>query len=97
MRSITHGKVCDEVAIEGALESGHLAGHAGDVGFPPPPPPKDHPWRTMPNHGTTPHRSGTSLSAQHRHAGGVRETSKSFFAGAAVRDEHLVVRCFFWD
>src|SRR5688500_7612029 len=33
--------------------------------------PKDHPWRTMPHHGMTPHTSGTSLSAQARYATGV--------------------------
>jgi hypothetical protein len=30
-----------------ALESGQLAGYAGDVWFPQPAP-RDHPWRTMP-------------------------------------------------
>lgn len=59
------GKICDKDAIADALKSGHLAGYAGDVWFPQPPP-KDHPWRTMPNNAMTPHISGTSLSAQHR-------------------------------
>ena len=40
-----------------ALESGQLAGYAGDVWFPQPAP-ADHPWRTMPHHGMTPHISG---------------------------------------
>ena len=40
-----------------ALESGQLAGYAGDVWFPQPAP-NDHPWRTMPHHGMTPHTSG---------------------------------------
>ena len=31
----------------------------------PQPPPKDHPWRTMPHHAMTPHVSGTTLSASH--------------------------------
>src|ERR1700722_4606780 len=66
------GKICDRDAIVRALESGQLAGYAGDVWFPQPPP-KDHPWRTMPHHGMTPHISGTSLSAQTRYAAGVRE------------------------
>ncbi len=57
------GKLCDRDAVAAALESGQLAGYAGDVWFPQPPP-KDHPWRTMPHHGMTPHVSGTSLSAQ---------------------------------
>ncbi|ORW24329.1 hypothetical protein AWC19_09435 [Mycobacterium palustre] len=35
----------DQRAIVAALESGQLAGYAGDVWFPQPPT-KDHPWRT---------------------------------------------------
>ena len=62
-------KICDRDAIVRALQSGQLAGYAGDVWFPQPPP-KDHPWRTMPHHGMTPHTSGTSLSAQTRYAAG---------------------------
>ncbi|MGH8480074.1 MAG: NAD-dependent formate dehydrogenase, partial [Gammaproteobacteria bacterium] len=46
------GKICDRDAIARALESGRLAGYAGDVWFPQPPP-EDHPWRTMPHHGMT--------------------------------------------
>src|SRR5688572_30119290 len=61
------GKICDREAVVRALESGRLAGYAGDVWFPQPAP-RDHPWRTMPNHGMTPHVSGTSLSAQARYA-----------------------------
>ena len=49
-----------------ALESGQISGYAGDVWFPQPAP-NDHVWRTMPNHGMTPHTSGTSLSAQARY------------------------------
>jgi formate dehydrogenase len=41
-------KICDRDAIVRALESGQLAGYAGDVWFPQPAP-KDHPWRTMPH------------------------------------------------
>jgi hypothetical protein len=37
----------------------------GDVWYPRPAP-ADHPWRTMPHHGMTPHISGSSLSAQAR-------------------------------
>ena len=48
------GKICDRDAIVRALESGQLAGYAGDVWFPQPAP-QDHPWRTMPHHGMTPH------------------------------------------
>ncbi len=66
------GKICDRDAVVRALESGQLAGYAGDVWFPQPAP-QDHPWRTMPHHGMTPHISGTSLSAQARYAAGTRE------------------------
>lgn len=59
------GKICDRDAISDALKSGQLAGYAGDVWFPQPPP-NDHPWRSMPHHGMTPHTSGTTLSAQAR-------------------------------
>jgi formate dehydrogenase len=73
-----------------ALESGQLAGYAGDVWFPQPPT-QDHPWRTMPHHGMTPHTSGTSLSAQARYAAGVREILECWFAGTPIRDEYLIV------
>ena len=84
------GKICDRDAIARALESGRLAGYAGDVWFPQPPP-KDHPWRTMPHHGMTPHISGTSLTAQARYAAGVREILECWFEGRPIRNEYLVV------
>lgn len=85
------GKLCDRDAIARALESGQLAGYAGDVWFPQPPP-QNHPWRTMPHHGMTPHISGTSLSAQARYAAGVREILECYFAKRPIRDEYLVVQ-----
>jgi formate dehydrogenase len=84
------GKICDRDAIARALESGQLAGYAGDVWFPQPPP-ADHPWRSMPHHGMTPHISGTSLSAQARYAAGTREILECFFDGRPIRDEYLIV------
>ena len=81
------GKICDRDAIVRALESGQLAGYAGDVWFPQPAP-KDHPWRTMPHHGMTPHISGSSLSAQTRYAAGTREISRELFRQEA--DPHRV-------
>lgn len=54
-------------AVVRALNSGQLAGYAGDVWYPQPPPP-DHPWRTMPYEAMTPHVSGSTLSAQARYA-----------------------------
>jgi formate dehydrogenase len=84
------GKICDRNAIARALESGQLAGYAGDVWFPQPAP-KDHPWRTMPHHGMTPHISGSSLSAQARYAAGVREILECWFEKRPIRTEYLIV------
>lgn len=84
------GKICDREAVARALESGQLAGYAGDVWFPQPAP-NDHPWRTMPNHGMTPHISGSSLSAQSRYAAGTREILENWFAGKPLRSEYLIV------
>ena len=84
------GKIADRDAIVRALESGQLAGYAGDVWFPQPAP-KDHPWRTMPHHGMTPHVSGTTLSAQTRYAAGTREILESFFSKKPIRTEYLIV------
>jgi formate dehydrogenase len=84
------GKICDRDAIAAALETGQLAGYAGDVWFPQPAP-KDHPWRTMPHHGMTPHISGSSLSAQARYAAGTREILECWFADKPIRNEYLVV------
>jgi formate dehydrogenase len=84
------GKIVDRDAVVRALESGQLAGYAGDVWFPQPAP-KDHPWRTMPHHGMTPHISGSSLSAQARYAAGTREILESYFANKPIRTEYLIV------
>ena len=84
------GKICDRDAVVRALESGRLAGYAGDVWFPQPAP-RDHPWRTMPWHGMTPHTSGTSLSAQARYAAGTREILECWFEGRPIREEYLIV------
>jgi formate dehydrogenase len=84
------GKIVDRDAVVRALESGQLAGYAGDVWFPQPAP-KDHPWRTMPHHGMTPHISGSSLSAQARYAAGTREILESYFDKKPVRTEYLIV------
>ncbi len=82
--------ICDRDAVVRALHSGQLAGYAGDVWYPQPAP-ADHPWRTMPNNGMTPHISGSSLSAQARYAAGTREILESFFGGTKIRDEYLIV------
>ncbi len=84
------GKICDREAVAAACRSGQLAGYAGDVWFPQPAP-RDHPWRSMPHHGMTPHTSGTSLSAQARYAAGTREILECWFEGRPIREEYLIV------
>ena len=85
------GKICNKDDIAEALKSGQLSGYAGDVWFPQPAP-NDHVWRSMPNHGMTPHTSGTSLSAQARYADGVREILECFFDKKPIRDPYLIVK-----
>ncbi len=84
------GKICDRDAVAEACRTGQLAGYAGDVWFPQPAP-QDHPWRTMPHHGMTPHISGSSLSAQARYAAGAREILECWFDGRPIREEYLIV------
>jgi formate dehydrogenase len=84
------GAIVDRDAVVRALESGQLAGYAGDVWYPQPPP-ADHPWRTMPNNAMTPHTSGTSLSAQARYAAGTREILEDSFAARPIRETYLIV------
>src|SRR6202161_1477262 len=83
-------EICVRDAVVAALKSGQLAGYAGDVWYPQPPP-ADHPWRSMPNNAMTPHVSGTTLSAQARYAAGTREILEDFFADKSIRDEYLIV------
>ncbi|MGC4987516.1 NAD-dependent formate dehydrogenase [Streptomyces sp. DT193] len=83
-------RIVDRDAVDRALRGGRLAGYAGDVWYPQPAP-ADHPWRTMPHHGMTPHISGSSLSAQARYAAGTREILECWFAGRPIRDEYLIV------
>jgi hypothetical protein len=85
------GRIVNRDDVVTALESGQLAGYAGDVWYPQPAP-ADHPWRTMPHHGMTPHTSGTSLSAQARYAAGTREILECFLEDRPIRDEYLIVK-----
>lgn len=85
------GKICDALAIRDALESGQLAGYAGDVWFPQPAP-QDHPWRTMKHQAMTPHTSGTTLSAQSRYAAGVLEILECHLEGRPIRTEYLIAQ-----
>ena len=84
------GKIANREAVAAAVNSGQLAGYAGDVWFPQPAP-QDHPWRTMPHHGMTPHTSGTTLSAQARYAAGTREILECWFEKRPIREEYLIV------
>lgn len=83
--------ICERDSIVRALENGQLAGYAGDVWYPQPPP-ADHPWRKMPYHGMTPHISGSSLTAQSRYAAGTREILECFFADRPIRNEYLIAQ-----
>ncbi len=84
------GRIVDTDALVAAVKSGHLAGYAGDVWYPQPAP-KDHPWRSMPNHAMTPHVSGTTLEAQRRYADGIRDCLERFFAGKPLDRDYLIV------
>ena len=83
-------EIMERDAVVRALESGQLAGYAGDVWYPQPPA-ADHPWRTMPHNAMTPHISGSSLNAQARYSAGTREILEDFLAGRPIRDEYLIV------
>lgn len=84
------GAIADRDAIVRALESGQLAGYAGDV-WDPQPAPADHPWRSMPHHAMTTHTSGTTLTSQAKYAAGTREILEDYFAGRPLRPEYLIV------
>lgn len=88
--NIARGAIVDADALVEAMESGHLAGYAGDV-WDPQPAPANHPWRTMPHHALTPHVSGTTLEAQKRYARGVRDSLKAFLEDQAIRDDYVMV------
>jgi formate dehydrogenase len=84
------GRLVQRDAVVHALNAGHIAGYAGDVWFPEPAP-LNHPWRTMPFNGMTPHISGSTLSAQARYAAGTLEILQNFFEGTPIREEYLIV------
>eukprot|EP01027_Heterolobosea_sp_BB2_P008675 GEZU01012869.1.p1 GENE.GEZU01012869.1~~GEZU01012869.1.p1 ORF type:complete len:172 (-),score=32.93 GEZU01012869.1:75-590(-) len=74
------GRIVDTKALVEVMESGHLAGYAGDVWYPEPAP-ADHPWRKMPNHALVPHYSGSTLEAQKRYSNGTKECLENYFKG----------------
>ena len=84
------GRLVERDALLRAIDAGHVAAYAGDVWYPQPAP-RDHPWRTMPFNGMTPHIAGTSLSAQARYAAGTLEILQCFFEDRPIREEYLIV------
>ncbi|MCB4207402.1 NAD-dependent formate dehydrogenase [Arthrobacter sp. UM1] len=85
------GAIADRDAIVRALDSGQLAGYAGDV-WEPQPAPADHPWRSMVHNAMTPHTSGATLSGQARYAAGTREILESWFEGTEIRPEYVITQ-----
>ncbi|QCE34758.1 NAD-dependent formate dehydrogenase [Acetobacteraceae bacterium] len=85
------GELVDMDALKKAQEEGKIAAYAGDVWFPQPAP-ADHPWRTMPFNGMTPHMSGTSLSAQARYISITHEMLKNFLAGKPIPEDYYIVK-----
>jgi len=84
------GKIFNTQDLINAVDSGHIAGYAGDVWYPQPAA-RYHPWRMMPRHAMTPHVSGTTLSAQKRYASGVQEILANYFDGKPQRAYYLIV------
>ena len=86
------GAIVDRDALVDALESGHLAGYAGDTWYPQPAP-ADHPWRSLPadHEAMTIHCSGMTLEAQDRIAEGVHEMITAHFDGKPQPDDFVVV------
>lgn len=86
------GAIVDRDALVEAVESGHLAGYAGDTWYPQPAP-ADHPWRSLPSgsEAMTIHCSGMTLEAQDRIAEGVHEMLAAHLDGRPVPEDFVVV------
>ncbi|KAK9917019.1 hypothetical protein WJX75_000031 [Coccomyxa subellipsoidea] len=85
------GVIVDQDAVEEALKSGQLGGYAGDV-WPQQPAAPEHPWRHMPCHAMTPHISGTTIDAQERYAGGVRDILEAWIEQKPFEEDYYIVR-----
>ncbi|EFJ13636.1 hypothetical protein SELMODRAFT_181497 [Selaginella moellendorffii] len=85
------GALMDANAVAEACKSGHLGGYGGDVWYPQPPP-KDHPWRSMPNNAMTPHVSGSTLDAQARYSAGVKEMLRRYFVNEEFPADYYIVK-----
>jgi formate dehydrogenase len=86
------GAIVDRDALVEAVESGHLAGYAGDTWYPQPAP-ADHPWRSLPegSEAMTIHCSGMTREAQDRIAEGVHEMLALHLDGRPMPDDFVVV------
>ncbi|MFC5141065.1 NAD-dependent formate dehydrogenase [Actinomycetospora rhizophila] len=86
------GAIVDRDALVEALESGHLAGYAGDTWYPQPAP-ADHPWRSLPtgHEAMTIHCSGMTQEAQVKIAEGVREMLEAHFDGRPLPADYVMV------
>jgi formate dehydrogenase len=84
------GAIVDRDALVEALESGHLAGYAGDTWYPQPAP-ADHPWRSVPREAMTIHYSGMTREAQDRIAEGVAEMLDAHIDGRPLPAEFVMV------
>jgi formate dehydrogenase len=89
------GALCVAEDVAAALESGHIAGYAGDV-WNVQPAPKDHPWRSMkgPNgngNGMVAHYSGTTLDAQARYATGTLEILENWDTNKPQTPANIIV------
>ncbi|KAF8750162.1 hypothetical protein HU200_012412 [Digitaria exilis] len=85
------GAIMDTQAVADACATGHIAGYGGDV-WHPPPAPKDHPWRYMPNNAMTPHISGTTIDGQLRYAAGVKDMLERYFKGQDFPAQNYIVK-----
>lgn len=86
------GAIVDRDALVEAIESGHLAGYAGDTWYPQPAP-ADHPWCSLPegSEAMTIHYSGMTLEAQDKIAEGVHEMLALHLDGRPMPDDFVVV------
>lgn len=86
------GAIVDRDALVEAVESGQLAGYAGDTWYPQPAP-ADHPWRSLPegSEAMTIHCSGMTREAQERIAEGVREMLDAHIDGQPLPSEFVMV------
>lgn len=84
------GNIVKRDDLPKVLESGHLAGYAGDVWYPQPAP-VDHAWRSMPSQAMTIHYSGMTLDAQRRIEYGVKDILTRHFKNSGMQPKDIIV------